>query len=130
MRLRITVEGKAYDVEVEVLDGAPVAAPLPAASAPAAPIGSAAPSAPPPPKPAAAPSAGGGDGEVRSPVAGTVLSITVKPGDEVGLNDTLLVLEAMKMESAVASPSAGKIAEVLVSTGDTVAAGQVLVRLG
>jgi biotin carboxyl carrier protein len=59
-----------------------------------------------------------------------VLSVKVKPGDTVAMNDTLLVLEAMKMESNVASPTAGTVSEVLVSQGDAVTAGQVLVKFG
>ncbi|MEM1208711.1 MAG: biotin/lipoyl-containing protein [Planctomycetota bacterium] len=131
MKMRITVNGTAYDVDVEVLDaaGAPtaVAAPPPAVPVASAPV--AAPAAP--PKPAAPPpptSAGGND--VASPIAGNVLSVKVKPGDAVEMNDTLLVLEAMKMESNVASPRAGTVSEVLVSQGDAVTAGQVLVKFG
>lgn len=58
------------------------------------------------------------------------MSVSVKVGDEVAVNDTLLVLEAMKMESNVASPVAGTVREVCVSAGDGVQAGQVLVRVG
>ena len=70
----------------------------------------------------------GGGGEVESPLAGNVLSVSVKPGDQVNAGDTLLVLEAMKMESNVASPKAGTVGEVLVNAGDAVRTGQVLVR--
>jgi len=129
MKMRITVNDTAYEVEVEVLDaaGAPAVSaapsPPPVASAPAA-----APTAAPPPKPAApAPSSAGGN-EVTSPIAGNVLSVSVKAGDTVAMNDTLLVLEAMKMESNVASPREGTVSEVLVSAGDSVTAGQVLVK--
>ena len=144
MRLRITVEGVAYDVDVEILDAAPsapVAVPVAVAAAPAPP----APVAPPPPvaaapapatarvpvvepRPAPAPSAGGPDGikEVKSLIAGNVTRITVKPGDTVALNDTLLVLEAMKMESNVGASFAGTVKEVCVNAGDAVETGQVL----
>ena len=83
-----------------------------------------------PPKPAPAPDAAApaGGNEVPSPVAGTVQDVRVKAGDTVDVNDTLLVLEAMKMESNVASPVAGTVKEVLVAAGDAVSAGQVLVR--
>lgn len=105
MKLRITVEGVRYDVDVEVLDQH-----TPSAGAPA---------------PAAA---GPGGGEVTSPIAGTVFDIRVKPGDRVNVNDTLLVLEAMKMESNIASTHAGTVREVCVKVGDSVTHGQVLVR--
>lgn len=128
MKLRITVESKVYEVDVEVLDnGGHAAAPSPIPAPRAASGGSAAAPAPAAPSPAATPSAGG-DKDVKSPLAGTVLSVAVKPGDKVALNQPLLVLEAMKMESNVASPVAGEVAEVLVQQGNTVAAGQVLVR--
>jgi len=106
MKLRITVQGVRYDVEVEVLDGADGGEVQPAPS----------------------PAAGGGGGEVPSPIAGTVFDVRVKPGDVVKVNDTLLVLEAMKMESNIASPQAGTVGEVCVKVGDSVTHGQVLVR--
>ncbi|MEM6332841.1 MAG: biotin/lipoyl-containing protein [Planctomycetota bacterium] len=123
MKMRITVNGTGYDVEVEMLDGPPApvaAAPAPVAAAPA-------PAAPPPAAPAA-PAGSPDAGDVTSPIAGNVLDVKVKAGDTVALNDTLLVLEAMKMESNVASPRAGTVAEVLVAAGDAVTAGQVLVK--
>ncbi len=133
MKLLITVQGVQYEVDVQVLDEGGVPAP----SAPAAP--SAAPSAPTPPspppqaqapQPEAAPSSVPSTGEeVKSPIAGSILDIKVKPGDTVQANDPLLVLEAMKMESVVYAPQAGTVSEVLVSTGDGVQADQVLIRL-
>ena len=138
MRLRITVEGVTYDVDVEILDtGAemPGASVVPAAAAPApAPAPSAAPAAAPPPaptptpEPKPAPVVGQPDGvkEVKSLIAGNVTRVTVKPGDAVGLNDTLLVLEAMKMESNVAATAAGTVREICVGPGDAVETGQTL----
>lgn len=129
MKMRITVEGKAYEVDVEVLDGAPSAVAAAPVSAPAAPA--AAPAPPPPAAPQPALSAKkAGAGEVTSPLAGSVLSIAVKQGDSVNAGDTLLVLEAMKMESNVASPQSGTVSEVLVSAGDAVKSGQVLIKFG
>ncbi|WP_428387584.1 biotin/lipoyl-containing protein [Mucisphaera sp.] len=126
MKLRITVEGKTYEVDVEVLDegavGGVAPASAPAASSPAAP----------PPRPAAvrpAPAAAGdaGASEIPSPIAGNVLDVKVKAGDTVEANDVLLVLEAMKMETNVSSPRAGTIADVKVAAGDAVQSGQVLI---
>ncbi len=107
MKLRITVQGVAYDVDVEVLDATGSTEGLPAAPPPAS----------------------GGGGEVASPIAGTVFDLRVKPGDTVQINDTLLVLEAMKMESNVVSTLAGTVSEVCVKLGESVAHDQVLVRL-
>ena len=133
MKMLITVEGTQYEVEVQVLDetGA-VPAPVSAAPAarPASPI-AAAPAAPAParPAPVAPVAASGAGGDVPSPIAGNVLEIKVKPGDAVNVNDVLIVLEAMKMESNVASPIAGTVKEILIKASDSVTQGQVLVKM-
>jgi len=126
MKLRITVQNTAYDVDVEVLDAG--TAPASVSSVPVAPT-TPAPAAAVPPRPAPAaptPAAGGGQ-SVTSPIAGNVLEVKVNAGDAVAVNDVVIVLEAMKMESNVVSPHAGTIAQVLVKAGDTVTAGQELV---
>ena len=128
MRLRITVEGTTYDVDVEVLDPGPGMSAVPTRPAAGAPTPSAPQQGGPPVRPVRQPAGQADEKAVRSPVAGTVQSVRIKPGDQVAINDTLLVLEAMKMESSVASPAAGKVAEVLVKQGDVVTAGQTLVR--
>ncbi|MFN8103690.1 MAG: biotin carboxylase N-terminal domain-containing protein [Acidimicrobiia bacterium] len=69
----------------------------------------------------------GAPGEVHSPMQGTVLDVLVTEGAEVAAGDTVVVVEAMKMENAIASPSAGTIRKVAVAGGDTVAAGDLLV---
>lgn len=137
MRLRITVEGVTYDVDVEVIDsGAPQAiAPAAPVAAVPAPAPAPAPAAPAPapaaaPAPAPAPTGDGPITEVKSMIAGNVMSISVKPGDVVTANETLLVLEAMKMESNVPAPTDGVVKEILVNTGDAVETGHVLVCLG
>jgi len=115
MKMLITVDGKAYNVDVQILDdsatpsaGSPPAAALAAASGATSGVTS-------------------GGGDVESPIAGNVLSVLVKPGDVVAVNDTLIVLEAMKMESNVASPYAGTVTAVHVNAGDAVIATDVLV---
>ena len=55
------------------------------------------------------------------------MRVLVEPGAEVTQGQTLVVLEAMKMEHSVQSPSAGTVAEVRVAVGDQVESGQVLV---
>lgn len=112
MKLRITVQGTPYDVDVEVLDdGGPADS---TSSVPPAVV------------------SGGGvasvGAAVTSPIAGTVFDVRVKAGDTVKMNDTLLVLEAMKMESNIASTHSGTIREVCVKVGDSVTHGQELVR--
>ncbi|MCK9996855.1 MAG: biotin/lipoyl-binding protein [Candidatus Krumholzibacteria bacterium] len=134
MKLKITVHGVAYEVDVEVLDAKDemhgAASPLPPAptAAPAAPASAG-------PVAVAAPVAGpgsaapplGGTGGVASPIAGTVLEVKVKVGDKVEQGQTLLVIEAMKMETAIAAPGVGQIKAVLVAAGDAVRENQTLV---
>jgi len=66
------------------------------------------------------------DGEVRSPMPGAVLAVRVAPGDEVEEGEVLLVVEAMKMEHALAAPFAGTVAGLEVRTGDQVVVDQLL----
>ena len=78
-------------------------------------------------QPAAAPT--GDVVEVVSSVPGNVYKVAVKVGDSVNENDTLLILEAMKMETPVASPAMGTIAAIDVEQGDVVEAGQRLLTI-
>jgi biotin carboxyl carrier protein len=133
MKLKITVHGVAYEVDVEVLDigeGFPTApSPLPQVR----PQTSGAPHPSPlPPKPApggkptsVAVSEGGA---MTSPIAGTVIELKCKPGDSVTEGQVLLVIEAMKMNTSIAAPAAGKVKTIPVAVGDTVREGQALVE--
>jgi len=124
--LRITLEGKTYDVAVEILGEnastpAPVAyAPAQAASAPAAPPPAAAPAAPAP----------AGAGSVLSPMAGQVMKIKVAVGATVSQNQEVIVLEAMKMETPIYAPAAGTVRAISVKEGEAVAEGQALLTIG
>jgi len=69
------------------------------------------------------------DGEVRSPMPGVVIELNAPPGGDVALGDTLVVVEAMKMEYALVAPFAGRVDEVLVARGDQVVLDQVTVRV-
>ena len=119
-KLRVTVDGKAYDVLVEFLDE-PVAAEHPAH------VESAHVSSPPVKAPTASASSAAGD--VPSPLAGKVVSVEVKPGQKVAAGAQLLTLEAMKMNTYVFAPAAGTVEAILVAPGDAVAAGPVLVKM-
>ena len=122
--LTVTVNGVAYDVTVEETAGGAVAAP---AAAPAPAPAAAAPAAPAPaPAPAAAPAGSVGAVAVNAPMPGNILDVRVKPGDSVKAGDTLLILEAMKMENEISAPQDGTIASVNVSKGDTVNSGDLL----
>ena len=72
----------------------------------------------------------GAGGTITAPMPGTVLRVDVAPGDTVRARQTLLVLEAMKMETPVSSPFAGTVTAVHVAPGDRVAGGALLVELG
>jgi acetyl/propionyl-CoA carboxylase alpha subunit len=72
---------------------------------------------------------GEGASAVAAPMPGTVIKVNVRPGDEVDARDSLVVIEAMKMEMPLAAPRSGKIAAVHVAEGDTVARGAILVEL-
>ena len=70
-----------------------------------------------------------GNGPVfRAPMGGTVLTIKVKPGDEVKAGDTVLIYEAMKMENDLASEMSGKVKRVLVGEGDVMSTDQPLIE--
>ena len=121
-KFNVTVNGQAYEVEIEEVTGEQAAAP----AVPAAPA--AAPKAAPKAAPAKAAPAGAGD-PVKAPMPGNILDVKVKVGDAVKNGDTLVVLEAMKMENPIPAPHDGKITSVAVSKGTTVEAGQVLLTI-
>ena len=118
--LIVTVNGVAYNVTVEEGTGAPVAAP----AATPAPAPAAAPAAPAPAP--AAPAGAAGAVSVNAPMPGNILDVKVKPGDSVKAGDTLLILEAMKMENEISAPQDGTIASVDVRKGDVVDSGALL----
>ena len=64
--------------------------------------------------------------EIRAPLAGNVLKIEVAVGDEVRLGETLLVMEAMKMETEIQSAVAGRIESLLIREGDAIDVDQLL----
>ena len=70
---------------------------------------------------------GGGSGEVAAPMQGTIVKVNVEVGQTVAVGDSVVVLEAMKMENQIAADKAGKVAKVNVKPGDTVGSGDVLV---
>ena len=137
----ITVNGQVYVVQVEegitaAAQGAPVVT-IPAAPAfqqAAAPVfQSAAPApvtpAPAAPAPAAAPAGAAGSITVESPMPGKILSVEKKVGDSVEAGQTIMILEAMKMENEIVAPEAGTIASINVSVNQSVEAGEVLATL-
>jgi methylmalonyl-CoA carboxyltransferase small subunit len=127
VKLKITIENKVYEVEVEATEAEankpipgymiqPGAVRMPAA-APMAPAG-------------VAPKDEGNVDEskvCRSPINGIVVKVAAQEGQQIQTGDTMLILEAMKMETAITAPNAGKVVKVRVGAGDGVTAGQILV---
>jgi len=110
---RVTVNGTAYDVDVEDLSGGAMR------------IASMAPVA----KTQAKPAPSGGGKLVKAPLTGDVLKLLLSEGDAVKTGQEILILEAMKMETKVVSPHDGKIARYLVKPGDKVQNGDPLVEI-
>lgn len=126
--LRITLEGKTYEVGVEVIDG--MSAPAPVSAPVAAPVAAPAPAAVAPSAPASAPMATAGAGEkITAPMAGVLLDFKVKVGDSVRNGQELAILEAMKMETSIVSHIDGTISGIAVAKGASVAEGQVLLTI-
>lgn len=129
MKLKITVDGKAYEVEVEVPE---VETTRPMYVSP--PSAGRSPTPTKPTAPTAGNSSAGGAKDVderkvcRSPISGVVVRINSQPGQAIQVNDVLIVLEAMKMETSISSSVSGKVARVHVAVGDSVRGGQLLVE--
>lgn len=120
MKLKVTVNGTAYDVDVDVEEetrptlgsftfgnghGA-------TANSPAAPTSASVPASE--------------EKVLRAPISGTVTKVTTELGAKVASGAVLLILEAMKMETEITAPVDGTVAEIAVAPGDAVSGGQTL----
>ncbi|MEZ5127482.1 MAG: biotin/lipoyl-containing protein [Micropruina glycogenica] len=118
MKLKVTVNGIAYEIEVEVEEqerptlGAVV-------------IGGGAAAAAPTTASVRATSANA----VVAPLSGAVARILVAEGDQIAEGQVLLVLEAMKMETEITAPHKGTVGKILVKERDSVAGGEALIEL-
>jgi len=131
-KFNVTVNGKAYAVEVEeVGSGQPVFTYAPAPQAApvqqVAPAPQAAPASAPAPKASSAPVAGE---LMEAPMPGTIFDIRVTEGQAVKAGDIILILEAMKMENELVAPIDGTIAKIHTSKGTAVSTGDALVTIG
>jgi biotin carboxyl carrier protein len=123
--LRITVQGKVYDVIVEKIDSDDLDNnPVPSAQ----PARSVAANVQVPPAPAPPPAANAGD--ALSPLAGIVKSIDIGPGTKVSEGDLIITLEAMKMYTAINATTGGTVTSIYVKVGDAVEEGQPLYAIG
>ena len=113
-KYKVTVNGIAYEIELEELTGAQPAA---SAAAPAPAVAA----------PAAAPvSAQSGDEKITAPMPGNILSVNVAAGDTVKAGQVLMILEAMKMENEIMCPHDGTVVSVSAQKGSTVETGALL----
>ena len=120
-KYRITVEGKTYEMDVELIGAnGVVAAPVAKAAAPVAATPKAAPA------PVAAKPAAVGSGSVVAPMPGTILKVLKATGDSVKAGEVVLILEAMKMENEITAPVDGTIESLSLTEGSTVAGGDLL----
>lgn len=121
MKLKVTVDGNVYDVEVEVEEEAPqqlgIFLATPADQGDGMPMA-----------PAHAKAPANEEKVLRSPISGTVRQVKVEEGAAVEAGQTLVVLEAMKMETEITAPRAGTVAHVAVAPGQAVQGGEVLVE--
>jgi biotin carboxyl carrier protein len=128
MKLQILIDGQAYEVEVEVAgeDYPPQMQdnrPTPASATIQSTV------LPMPPKPGSSLDPDNHEAKLcRSPLAGIVVQVAVVPGKQLQLNDLMVVLEAMKMETVVTSPMAGTVKSVNVAPRESVKLNQVLVE--
>lgn len=123
----VTVNGTAYQVELENAPAAPAVAPVSAAPAPAA--AQAAP-APVQAAPAASkPAASGAGKAVTSPLPGVIIGIKVNVGDTVKAGQEVAVLEAMKMENSIEATHDGTVTAIHVAKGDSVLEGAAVVTI-
>ena len=126
---KVNVNGIPFEVELQQPINAAQAITRPKVRAPKSAPAAAPAAAPSVAAPAAAPVAGNGT-SVKSPLPGTITAVTVKVGDKVNNGDTVVVLEAMKMQNNIEAETTGTITSVAVSAGDSVMEGSVLVTIG
>ncbi|MCI6338170.1 MAG: biotin/lipoyl-binding protein [Prevotella sp.] len=124
---KVSVNGIPFEVELKqpinpakAITRPKVVAPAPAAAAPAAPVS----------RPAAPAAPAGAGSPVKAPLPGTISSVNVKVGDKVNVGDTVVVLEAMKMQNNIEAENSGTVTSILVNQGDSVMEGATLITIG
>lgn len=126
-KFNITVNGTAYEVEVEEVKAAGAA---PKAAAPAPKAAPAAPAAAPAAPAKAAVSAGAGEHSIDAPMPGKIVKLVAQVGQQVKAGDVLLILEAMKMQNEITADADGVVKTFNVDAGQSVKVHDSLVILG
>ena len=122
---KVTVNGKAFEVELKE----PVKATTSKPAKVAAPVAAAAPAAA--PAPASKPAAVAGEGaKVTAPLPGTITEVKVAVGQAVKAGETVIILEAMKMQNNIEAENSGTVTSILVGQGDAVMEGATLITIG
>ena len=118
-KYRVNVNGTNYEIELEAMSEGDINKTAAAVSAPT-------------PAPAAAPAAApiANATKVKSPMPGTIMSVSIAQGENVKKGQVLMVLEAMKMENEIMSPADGRIVLLNVTSGATVDTGTLLCMIG
>ncbi len=129
MQLTLTIDGKKYVVDVEVVEGEelrmPASFPEPTSTIQSKPVMVS------PLQPAAVTPVADGladDKVCRSPIAGVVQRVNVQVGQKLQVDDLLVVLEAMKMETNITAHTAGIVKKILATPGEAVKSGQALIE--
>lgn len=108
---KVNVNGNVYEITIEVIDKADIKEPVKTETAPVAPVVNA------------------GDKTVKAPLNGTILKVNVKNGQTVKAGDTLMIIEAMKMENEIPAPCDGTVTSISVTEGAGVEAGAIVCTL-
>ena len=129
--IEVNVNGKVYTVERQEISTTADMAPksISVQTTEALPKGTARPAATPNVQPTPVKPTAPSTAAVTAPLPGTIISIKVKPGDKVTANQTVAVLEAMKMENEIEAGYAGTVRDVKVAERDTVLEGAVLITI-
>ena len=144
-KFQYKVQGIDYDVEIEEMEGnlakikvngipfevelkQPIN-PTHAITKPKVEAPNAAPAAPAAATPAQPTAPAGAGTAVKAPLPGTITSVCVKVGDKVNVGDTVVVLEAMKMQNNIEAENAGTVTSIVVNPGDSVMEGATLLTI-
>lgn len=131
-KYRIKMDGHVYEMEVELIaseEGSPVSSSEKVQPAPAAPAARPAPEAKAAPAPRAAVPLSGSGCRVSSPMPGMIIHVQLEEGAAVQAGQTVLILEAMKMENEITAPRSGVLRQVSVKKGQVVAGGDFLFEI-